>query len=160
MCRRFEGKPYSPPALMPDLPPESVSEGPPFATTSVDFAGPLYVKSHVTTESNDKVKAYICLFTCASTRAVHLELTEALSALSFLQAFRRFVGRRGLPSVMMSDNAKTFRFASSDIKKIRQDKEIQQHFTSKQVNCKFIIEKAPWWGGTFGSGWCRVQRGI
>ena len=44
---------------------------------------------------------------------------------------------------------KTFRFASSDIKKIRQDKEVQQHFTSKQVNWKFIIEKAPWWGGGF-----------
>ena len=69
ICRRFEGKPYTPP-LMPDLPPERVREGPPFATTGVDFAGPLYVKSHVTTESNDKVKAYICLFTCASTRVV------------------------------------------------------------------------------------------
>ena len=38
---------YSPP-LMPDLPPERVSEGPPFAITGVDFAGPLYVMSHVT----------------------------------------------------------------------------------------------------------------
>ena len=107
--------------------------------------------SRVTTESNDKVKVYICLFTCASTRAVHLELTIALSALSFLQAFRRFVGRRGLPSVLMSDNAKTFRSASSDIKKIRQDKKVQQHLTSKQVNWKFIIEKAPWWGGLLGT---------
>ena len=66
ISRTFEGKPYSPP-LMPDLPPERVSEVPPFVTTGVDFAGPLYVKSHVTAETNDKVKAYICLFICAST---------------------------------------------------------------------------------------------
>ena len=66
ICRRFEGKPYSPP-LMPDLPPERVSEGPPFATTGVDLASPLYVKSHVTAESNDKVMEYICLSACAST---------------------------------------------------------------------------------------------
>ena len=46
----------------------------------------------------------------------------------------------------MSDNAKIFRSASSDIKKIRQDKEVRQHLTSKQINCKFIIDKAPWWG--------------
>ena len=77
VCRRFEGRPYSSP-MMPDLPPERVSEGPPFAHTGVDFAGPLYVKSPV--ESDDKAKTYICLFTCATTRAVHLELTKALSA--------------------------------------------------------------------------------
>ena len=46
ICGRFEGKPYSPP-LMPDLPPERISEGPPFATTDVDIAGPLNVKSHI-----------------------------------------------------------------------------------------------------------------
>ena len=33
----------------PDLLPERVSEGSPFATTGVNFAGPLYVKSQVTT---------------------------------------------------------------------------------------------------------------
>ena len=134
ICQKiFEGKPYSPP-LMPDLPLERVSEGLPFATTGADFAGPLYVKYNIPTESNDKVKAHICLFTFASTRAVHLELTETLSAHSFLLAFRRFVGWRGLPSVMISDNAKTFRSAStpsSDIKKIRQDNEVQQHLISK-----------------------------
>ena len=99
----------------PNLPPERVSEGPPFAITCLNFAGPQYVKSQVTTESNDKVKAYMCLFTCASTQVVHLELTETLSAHSLLQAFQCFVGRRGLPSVMKLDNAKTFRSASSDI---------------------------------------------
>ena len=144
VCRRFEGRPYSS-SMMPDLPPERVSEGPPFAHTGVDFAGPLYVKSPI--ESDDKAKTYICLFTCATTRAVHLELTEALSAQSFLQAFRRFVSRRGLPSVMMSDNAKTFKSVSKDIKKIRQSKEVQQHLTSRQVDWQFILEKAPWWGG-------------
>ena len=79
---------------------------------------------------------------------MHLELTEALSAESFLQAFRRFVSRRGLPSVMISDNAKTFKSAANDIKKIRQSREVQRHLTNKQVNWQFIfLEKAPWWGG-------------
>ena len=64
------------------------------------------------------VKAYICLFTCASTRAIHLELTETLSGESFLQAFRCFVSRRGLPSTIMSDSAKTFKSASAAIRKI------------------------------------------
>ena len=81
-----------------------------------------------------------------ATQAVHLELTEALSAQSFLQAFHHFVSQRGLSSVMMSDNAKTFKSVSKDIK-IRQSKEVQQHLTSRQVDWQFILEKAPWWGG-------------
>jgi hypothetical protein len=54
-------------------------------------------------------KCYVCLFTCAVTRAVHLELVTDLSARSFLLAFRRFAARRGPVSVMYSDNAQTFR---------------------------------------------------
>ena len=50
-------------------------------------------------------------------QALHLELTDLLSAESFLLAFRRFVGR-GLPSTIWSDNAKTFKTASKEIQKI------------------------------------------
>lgn len=44
---------------------ERIEQGPSFEITGVDFAGPLYCRSH------DKV--YIALFTCAVTRAIHLE---------------------------------------------------------------------------------------
>ena len=57
-----------------------------------------------------------CPFTCAATRAVHLELTPDLSADMFLLAFRRFTSRRGTPNMMISDNAKVFKAASSVIK--------------------------------------------
>ena len=42
-----------------------------FAHVGIDFLGPLYVK----TEFQEAEKAYVCLFTCCATRAVHLELT-------------------------------------------------------------------------------------
>ena len=83
--------------------------------TGVDFAGPLYVKS-----SKGPLKTYVCLFTCGSTRAIHLELSNDLTVTSFLLAFRRFTSRRGLPSKMMSDNAKTFKAAAKEITNIRQ----------------------------------------
>ena len=66
----------------------------------------------------EQIKAYVCLFTCAATRAVHLELTTDLSAATFLLAFRRFTSQRGIPSVMISDNAKVFQSPSSVIKKV------------------------------------------
>ena len=52
-------------------------------------------------------KAYVCLFTCCSTRAIHLELTPDMSVNLFLLCFHRFVGQRGLPVTLVSDNAKT-----------------------------------------------------
>ena len=115
--------------------------------TGVDFAGPLYVQS-----PNERHKTYICLFTCGSTCAVHLELTEDLTATSFLMAFRCFASRRGLPSKMMPDNAKTFKAASKEIAKIKQSPQVKQYLITRKVDCEFIVEKAPWWGD-FGNVW-------
>ena len=117
VCRRAEGVPFPTPPS-PDLPPERVSDAPPFVNTRLDFVGPLFIRRHGT-DSLSSEKVYILLFTCASTRGVHLELTPTLSVSSFLCAFRRFVGRRGLPSRLLSDNAKTFKAASKEIMKLR-----------------------------------------
>ena len=100
-----------------------------------------------TSQGKNASKCYCCLFTCASTRALHLELTRDLSASSFLEAFRRFTARRGLPSKLQSDNAKTFKGSSVSVKKIMQSTEVKNHLANKQVNWDFIVEKAPWWGG-------------
>ncbi|KAL9961132.1 hypothetical protein ACROYT_G030023 [Oculina patagonica] len=121
-CRRVEGAPYRPPPT-PDLPMERVSLDPPFAHTGLDFIGPLYIHIGKSSKEKGSDKVYICLFTCASTRAIHLELTPSLSVESFLLAFRRFVNRQGLPVTLLSDNAKTFRSASKDIRKIIQSDE-------------------------------------
>ena len=87
ICRKFEGPSYSPPEP-PDLPAFHVSLDPPFTHTGLDFAGPLYVRNDSVTHSQGEgIKAYICLFTCASTRAIHLELTQGLNAETFLLAF-------------------------------------------------------------------------
>ena len=142
-CRKLEGLAYKSQPT-PDLPRIRVSEEPPFTHTCVDFAGPLYP----TTKTNGVViKAFVCLFTCASTRAVHLELTRELSTSLFLQTFRRFVSRRGMPATLISDNAKTFQAASKQIRTIVRSEEVQSYITNNRIEWKFIIEKAPWWGG-------------
>ena len=81
---KLEGAAFRAPAPTP-LPKLRVQETAPFAVTGEDFTGPLYVRS----EGNE-TKCYICLFTCAVTRAVHLKVVSDLTEKSFLQAFRRF----------------------------------------------------------------------
>jgi len=104
VCLKSEGLSYSC-ISPPDLPSDRVSDDPPFKYTGIDFAGPLYV--HCKGSDDDgECKACTCLFTCASTRAIHLELTNSMRDDQFLLAFRRFVGHRGLPAIVWSDNAK------------------------------------------------------
>ena len=57
-----------------------------FTSVGVDFAGPVYVKDfyHKSTDMN---KAYIVLYTCGSSRAVHLDLIPRLSTEGVLEWF-------------------------------------------------------------------------
>jgi len=57
------------------------------------------------------------------------------------------MSRRGLPATLISDNAKTFKSASKEIRTIRSSEEVQRFLTSNQVTWNFIVERAPWWGG-------------
>ena len=132
ICKKFEGSPYSTP-VSPDLPTCRVSADPPFTHVGLDFAGPLYIKAGRTSAEESTQKVYICLFTCASTRAIHLELTEGLNAETFLLAFRRFSSRRGLPATLVSDNARTFKSASKEIRSITRSREVFCYLTNQRT---------------------------
>ena len=147
VCKKLEGLPYRT-LFCPELPKSRVDEGPPFSSVGIDFAGPLIVS-----DMPDK-KCYICLFTCASTGAVHLELVETLEVESFIRAFRRFCARRGLPSKIFSDNVKTFKCAAKKVKTLLRSPRLNEHFSCKGVEWGFIIECAPWQGGM----WARLIR--
>ena len=105
VCQRFQGRPYASPPV-PPLPSFRVNEARPFSYTGVHFAGPLYVRDSVSSTAR---KVWLCLYTCCVTRAVHLDIVPDMTAEAFIQCFRRFTARRGFPTRMISDNAKTSR---------------------------------------------------
>ncbi|XP_064482989.1 uncharacterized protein LOC135395831 [Ornithodoros turicata] len=90
------------------LPRERATESESFAVVGVDFAGPLYLRG-----SSSSSKAYIVLFSCGVTRAIDLELSSSMNVPDFLLAYRRFIARRGMPSCVYSDNARTFHKCST-----------------------------------------------
>ena len=71
LCKKIEGPSFRPVAS-PPLPLSRMTEGQAFQVTGVDYAGPLFIRG--ANKSDPAVKVYICLFTCASVRAVHLEV--------------------------------------------------------------------------------------
>ena len=119
-----------------------------FSCVGVDFAGPLFVKSKVK-DDPEMTKVDIALFTCATSRAVHLELVSSLDAPTFLLCLRRFIGRRGLPKLIVSDNAKTFQASEKTLVSLFELEDVQEHLSSKGIRWQFNLAKAPWWGGFF-----------
>lgn len=143
ICAKHKLRPAAAPTA--PLPSDRVNRSEAFQVVGIDFAGPLFIKTKTSSE-----KSYIALFTCATTRAVHLELVSSLTTECFLLALRRFVARRGLPETIYSDNALTFKRASRDIQslwKILRSRDAQDYCSSQRITWKFIIEKAAWWGG-------------
>lgn len=96
------------------------------------------------------------MFICLTSRAIHLELVSDLSAEQFLKAFKRFVGRRGIPSEMHSDNGTNFIKAAKMLDNmfdtsIQQNLEINDQFVSwlrsNRIQWKNIPPHAPHFGG-------------
>ena len=143
ICRRLQGKPYSSPTA-PALPPFRITKEQPFTFTGVDFAGLLYVK-----ENGEMRKTYVSVYTCAVSRAVHLDTVPDLTAEAFIRNFRRFAARRGLPRELNSDNGKTFKSASKTLKALFNSAVVRRHLANKGVKWTFNLERAPWWGGYF-----------
>lgn len=142
-CRRARLRPASAPTA--PLPEERVNRAAPFEVVGIDFAGPLLVKA-----SPSDQKAYIALFTCAVTRAVHLELVSNLTTEAFIMAFQRFTARRGLPSVVYTDNALTFKKAAKDLCgmwDVLRNPHFLDHCSQNRIKWRFIAERAAWWGG-------------
>ena len=118
-----------------------------FSTSAVDFGGPFIT---VQGRGKRRAKRYLCLFTCLTSRAVHLEMAFGLDTDSFLNAFYRMVNRRGLPREMVSDNGTNFVGANTELKeladKLDKDK-IKSSTANKGVIWYFNPPLAPHFGG-------------
>ena len=120
-----------------------VDDSSPFAVTSSDFTGALS-----NWESSGSKKVYICLYACASTRAVHLEVVFNFNEDALMNAFWRFTSRKSMPYTVLSDNAGTFKAAYRHLQNLIQSPSIQRNLFNMGITWKFIPTRAPWyWGG-------------
>ena len=97
--------------IMADLPVERLAyQSAPFTKTGVDYVGPFYVTVRRTTE-----KRWGFLFTCLTTRAVHVEIFPSTDASSCVMGVEWFVSRRGTPAIIWSDNCTNFVGAEKEL---------------------------------------------
>jgi len=87
----FRAKPPMLQQRMGDLPATRITTSRSFLNTGIDYGGPFTIKI----SRNKTDKAYICIFLCFTTRAIHLELVVDLTTPAFIRALQRFIARRG-----------------------------------------------------------------
>ncbi|XP_041673981.1 uncharacterized protein LOC121529941 [Drosophila eugracilis] len=122
-------------------------EGWPFKYTGVDYFGPLLV-----TGARHREKRWVALFTCLTTRAIHLELAHDLSTDSCIIAIRNFICCRGPVRTLRSDNGKNFVGADREARRfgdVFETERIQSELSSRSIEWVFKCPSNPSEGGVW-----------
>ena len=137
ICKKLRQRPLE--QLMGQIPNLRVATGlPVFTNTALDMFGPIQIKMHRKTYK----EAQVVIFTCMTTRAIHLELVTDRSTDTFLMAFRRFACTRGHPNTCWSDCGTNFVGAQAYLKEIMCNWDIPriQSILTEEFTCDFKWE--------------------
>ena len=136
VCKRMEGQRYLN-APVPLLPSIRLQDDFAFSHVGCDFCGPLFVRSIYVDKSSPSCamhKCWIAIFTCLSS----IDLVPDLTVPTFVRCSKRFVHRKGLPYLILSDNGKSFK-----------GQELKEVLLKSGITWRFNISKASWTGGVF-----------
>ena len=100
-------------------------------------------------KNGERIKAYIIIFTCFNTRAIHLEVVQSMTTSEFILAFIRFSNRYGVPSAVYSDNAKSFVQAGNIIEQLLTSSEFEEKFRVASITHRTIPIYAAWYGAVW-----------
>ncbi|XP_034944084.1 uncharacterized protein [Chelonus insularis] len=125
--------------LMGQLPQSRITPSRPFSHTGIDYAGPFTIKTSSGRGAKTR-KAWVCVFVCMSTSAVHLEAVSDYSTEAFIAVYRRFTSRRGLCQTIFSDCGRNFIGADIELKKL-----FTQFTREHEVISRFIITNSTQW---------------
>jgi len=160
-CRKFKLRFQTP--MMADLPASRVTPSFPFNNVGTDFAGPFVLKP-MFGRKNVSFKVYIAIFVCFSTKALHLEVVNDLSAIAFLNCLKRFIGRRGKPKAIYSDCGTNFTGARRKLhevdiflRKRENAKSIIDFCSTETIHWSFNPPAAPHFGGLWEAAVKRVK---
>lgn len=122
-----------------------------FLNTSVDYAGPLSLKSWKG-RGHKSYKGWLVIFVCMATSAIHLEIVSDYMADGFISAYRRFIARRGIYESLFSDCGINFIGADKELKKLftaetKESKELAHLLLDDGTQWPFNPPGAPHFGG-------------
>ncbi len=156
------------PPMIGQLPLERVTPDTVFDQVRVDCAVAILIKRGYTRKPV-VLKAYIYVFVSLTVKAMHLELVSDLTAEAFIAYLRRFIARRGKPSLIWSDHGSNFVGAAPQIKELfdflqkdaSADSEHTSNFcTSHGIMWNISFQRERLILEDFGRPWSRASRSI
>ncbi|GBO45654.1 hypothetical protein AVEN_253655-1 [Araneus ventricosus] len=121
---------------MADLPRPRVQSSRVFSRVETDNAGPFLIE-HYRGRGTQRMKCYFCIFVCFTTKAVYIEIVGDLTSEAFIEALKRFIGRRGKPAEIYSDCGTNFIAADKELKRIvaslRKDEPVNKFFADENI---------------------------
>ena len=120
-CKKLQVAAFSNPPRA-SLPTDRTEGSVPFKVLGVDFAGPIAYKL---SPKNDG-KAYILLFACSLTQAIHLELLPNQTTEGVIRSLKRFIARRERSRKIYSDNGSSFTAAAKWLSKVMKSEQLQK----------------------------------
>lgn len=140
---------------MADLPKARLTPAPPFSYVSLDVFGPWLVRTWRTRGDVANNKRQVVLFTCLTTRAIHMELIESMDASSFINALRRFLALRGPAIQLRSDRGTNFTGAYNELQSCLEamnNPTVQSYLSSE--GCEWIFNSPH--ASHIGGAWERM----
>ncbi|KAI7806542.1 hypothetical protein IRJ41_007791 [Triplophysa rosa] len=139
---------------MAELPKERVEASAPFLHAGMDCFGPFSVKRF-----RKEHKRYGIIFTCLSSRAVHIEMLENLSTDTFINALRCFISLRGAVRQLFCDCGTNFVGARNELRNALKECDVKSlELFLNENQCEFVFN-APSTSHT-GGVWERQIRSV
>ena len=123
---------------------DKTEQGIPFQVIDTDFTSPIYYL----TKTKEKSKPYILISSCSVNRVIHSELIPNTTTQEFRKCLKPLIARREMPSVIYSDNAKSFQAAAKWLKQNIKCEQLHE-IIKEIINWKFNLPKRLGWGGHF-----------
>ena len=144
---------------MADLPIDRTEPRAPFTNVGLDVFGPWLIRTRKLRGGAANSKRWGLVFTCLSSRAIHIELLESMDTSSFICALHRFFALRGPASRIRCDRGTNFVGGKSELEQALTEFDqckIQRYVTDQ--GCEWIFN--PPHAFHFGGVWERQIRTI
>lgn len=138
---------------MANLPAKRLQIDPPFSYVGLDVFGPWEVITRCTRGGQANSKRWAVLFTCMSTRGVHIEVIETMTSSSLINALRRFFSIRGPAKQLRSDCGTNFVGASRELKMSENEQTAVREYLLEQ-RCSWVFN--PPHSSHMGGAWERM----
>ena len=152
LCKKLRGPHLE--QRMADLPLDRTEVCPPFTNVGFDVFGPWAVQTRKTRGGGVNAKRWGLVFTCLSSRAIHIEVLEAMDSSAFICALRRFFALRGHAKLLRCDRGTNFVGAKTELDAAASEldeKKVEKFVT--ECGCKW--EFNPPHASHFGGVWER-----